>query len=310
MRPPGKPQPSHRSGNGLLTAAAHRPADQAAKSAAELGPLVAWYRPLAHRLPQDTAPFTTLIGEAELLGVIARGALSRIGAAVRADDTKALVAACQRLLPTATRAARFGADLTAVVTGTPAAPLAALLDAVADREVGGTASVWRFSPGTIRRALDSGRTPDAIAADLAAVAVGSLPQPLSYLIHDTARGHGRVRITSAACVIHGEDLALVAELAAHRKLVGLGLRQLAPTVLISRTSLDKTLTALRAEGYAPVVEAADGTVRVEQTPSRRAGTAPTSARRHGRTCEAVPGRRRRERAGRQAAGRAAFRTGA
>ncbi|MFI1356528.1 helicase-associated domain-containing protein [Streptomyces sp. NPDC020898] len=256
--------------DGLLTAAAHLPADQAAKSTAELGPPVAWYRPLAHQLPQDTGPFATLVREAELLGFIARGALSRIGAAVRADDTKALAAACQHLLPTATRAARFGADLTAVVTGTPSAHLAELLDAVADREAGGTASVWRFGPGSIRRALDSGRTPDAIAADLAAVAVGALPQPLSYLIHDTARSHGRMRVTSAACVIHGEEPALLAELAAHRKLAGLGLRQLAPTVLISRTPLDTTLAALRAEGYAPVAEAADGTVRVEQNRSPRA----------------------------------------
>lgn len=255
---------------GLLTAAAHLPAGQGVKSAAELGPQVAWYRPFADELPQDTTPFATLVREAELLGVIARGALSRIGAALRADDAEALAAACQHLLPTATRTARFGADLTAVVTGTPSAQLAALLDAVADREVGGTASVWRFSPATVRRALDAGRTSDAIAADLAAVAVGALPQPLAYLINDTARSHGRMRVTSAACVIHGEEPALLAELAAHRKLAGLGLRQLAPTVLVSRTPLDKTLAALRATGYAPVAETADGTVRVEQAPRRRA----------------------------------------
>ncbi|MFD7404504.1 helicase-associated domain-containing protein [Streptomyces sp. NPDC059866] len=256
--------------HGLLTAATHLPAGQGAKNAAELGPLVAWYRPLADRLPEDTTPFATLVREAELLGVIARGALSRIGAALEADDAEALAVACQRLLPTATRTARFGTDLTAVVTGTPSAHLAALLDAVADREAGGTASVWRFSPSTVRRALDAGRTPDSLAADLAAVAVGALPQPLSYLIHDTARSHGRMRVTSAACVIHGEEPALLAELAAHRKLTRLGLRQLAPTVLVSRTPLEKTLAALRAAGYAPVAETADGTVRVEQNRRPRA----------------------------------------
>lgn len=255
---------------GLLTAAARLPADRGVKDPAELGPLVAWFRPLVHQLPQDTTPFATVVREAELLGVIARGALSRIGAALRTDDAEALPAACQQLLPTATRAARFGADLTAVVTGTPSAHLAALLDTVADREVGGTASVWRFSPGTVRRALDTGRTPDAVVADLAAVAVGALPQPLLYLIHDTARRHGRVRVAPAACVVHGEDPALLAELAAHRKLAGLGLRQLAPTVLVSRTPLDKTLAALRDAGYAPVAEAADGTVRVEKTRRHRA----------------------------------------
>nr|WP_306457890.1 helicase-associated domain-containing protein [Streptomyces sp. SA15] len=267
-----------RARDGLLAAAAQLPADRGVTDPTELGALVAWFRPLAHPLPQDTTPFATVVREAELLGVTARGALSPIGAALKAGDAEALTAACQRLLPTATRTARFGADLTAVVTGTPSAHLAALLDAVADREVGGTASVWRFGPGTIRRALDSGRTPDAVVADLAAVAVGALPQPLSYLIHDTARRHGRMRIAPAACVIHGEEPALLSELAAHRKLADLGLRQLAPTVLVSRTPLDKTLAALRAAGYAPVAETADGAVRVERTRRHRAAAPVPSPR--------------------------------
>lgn len=255
---------------GLLTAVAHLPEGHGATPTAELGPLVAWYRPLAHRLPQeDATPFTTLVREAELLGVIARGALSRIGAGVRTADAKALAAACGHLLPTATRTARFGGDLTAVVIGTPSARLATLLDTVADREAGDAASVWRFAPATVRRALDAGSTADDIAADLAAVAVGDLPQPLSYLIHDSARGHGRMRVAPAACVIHSEEPALLAELAAHRKLADLGMRQLAPTVLVSRAPLEKSLAALRAAGYAPVAETADGTVRVEQAPSRR-----------------------------------------
>ncbi|MGX1973682.1 helicase-associated domain-containing protein [Streptomyces kronopolitis] len=255
---------------GLLAAAARVPADRGVQSPPELGPLVAWHRPLADQLPQDATPFASVVREAELLGVIARGALSRLGATLQADDAEALAMACQQLLPTATRKARFGADLTAVVTGTPSARLAALLDAVADREAVGTASVWRFSPGTIRRALDTGSTPAAIEADLAAIAVDALPQPLSYLIHDTARTHGRMRIAPAACVIHGEEPALLAELVAHRKLAELGLRLLAPTVLVSRTPLDKTLIALRAAGYAPVAERADGTVRIEKTRRRRA----------------------------------------
>ncbi|MGA5561788.1 helicase C-terminal domain-containing protein [Streptomyces platensis] len=258
---------------GLLTAAARLPAGQGVKSHADLGPLVAWHRPLADPLPQDTTPFATVIREAELLGVLARGALSPVGTALSIrpdDDADTLTTVCRRLLPAATASARFGADLTAVVTGTPSARLTTLLDSVADRETGGTASVWRFSPGTVRRALDAGRTPDAIEADLATVAVGTLPQPLAYLIHDTARGHGRVRVAPAACVLHGEEPALLAELAAHRGLTQLGLRHLAPTVLVSRTSLDKTLAALRAAGYAPVAETADGTVRVEKAQRHRA----------------------------------------
>ncbi|PNV33856.1 hypothetical protein C1708_17155 [Streptomyces sp. DH-12] len=270
-----------RARHGLLAAAEELPAGQGATATSELGPLIAWYRPFAHSPLPDAAPFALVIREAELLGVIARGALSAFGIHLWADDPEGVGIECRRLLPSATATARIGADLTAVVTGTPSARLASLLDSVADRETSGTASVWRFSAGSIRRALDAGRGPDAIAADLAAVAAGPLPQPLSYLITDTARGHGRVRVAPAACVLHGDEPALLAELAAHRRLAKLGLRQLAPTVLVSRSPLDATVTALRAEGYAPVAETAEGTVRIERTRPQRAAAPVPAPRRTG-----------------------------
>ncbi len=94
--------------------------------------------------------------------------------------------------------------------------------------------------------------------------------PDENLISDTARGHGRVRIAPAACVLHGDEPALLAEIAAHRRLAKLGLRQVAPTVLVSRSPIDVTLAALRAEGYAPVAETAEGTVRIDAIRARRA----------------------------------------
>lgn len=269
--------------HGLLAAAARLPAGQGVRVASDLGPLIAWYRPLADSAP-DGPPFATVIREAELLGVLARGALSALGIHLRTGDTEGLGIECRRLLPSATATARIGADLTAVVTGTPSARLAALLDSVADRETSGTASVWRFSAGSVRRALDAGSVPEDITADLAAVAAGPLPQPLTYLIADTARSHGRVRVAPAACVLHGEEPALLAELAAHRRLSKLGLRQVAPTVLISRSPLDTVLTALRTEGYAPVAETDEGTVRIEKARPRRAAApvpAPRASRARG-----------------------------
>lgn len=259
---------------GLLAAAAALPEGQGVRVGTDLGPLVAWHRPLAHPSFHDETPFAAAVREAELTGVIARGALSRLGAALVTGDREEVAVACRRLLPEATRTARFGGDLTAVVTGTPSARLAELLDSTADRETSGTASVWRFSGDSVRRALDTGRAPDEISAELAAVADGPLPQPLSYLVADTARRHGRMRIAPAACVIHSDEPALLTELAAHRALVPLGLRQLAPTVLVSGSSPEKTLAALRGQGYAPVAEAADGTVRIEKVPPRRAAAVP------------------------------------
>ncbi|MEU4272315.1 helicase-associated domain-containing protein [Streptomyces sp. NPDC026092] len=263
---------------GLLTAAARLSEGLGARAATDLGPLVAWHRPVAHLSFQDETPFATAVRETELLGVIARGSLSPLGEALLAGNAEVLATECRRLLPKATGTARLGSDLTAVVSGTPAANLAELLDATADRETSGTASVWRFSAASIRRALDAGRTPDKVSAELAAIAEGAcaaLPQPLSYLIADAARRHGRVRVAPASCVIHGDEPSLLTELAAHRGLASLGLRQLAPTVLVSAGTPDQTLAALRDQGYAPVAEAPDGTVRIERVPPRRAAAVPT-----------------------------------
>jgi hypothetical protein len=271
--------------HGLLTAAADLPESHGVRDTEDLGAVLVWHRPLAEQQPHEAAPFATVVREAELLGVLARGALSPLGAALLRGSP--LEEPAVALLPAASDTAHIGADLTAVVTGTPSARLARLLDAVANREARGTASVWRFSAAGIRRALDAGRTADEISTDLSACAEGPLPQPLSYLISDTARRHGHLRIASATCVVHGTDPALLAEIAAHRKLGTLGLRLLAPTVLISRASVTKTLDALRAEGYAPVAEGADGAVRVEKPQQPRAATSPAL-----RTAR-IPGPRRR-----------------
>ncbi|WP_260216792.1 WYL domain-containing protein [Streptomyces gossypii] len=106
---------------------------------------------------------------------------------------------------------------------------------------------------------------------------------MSYLIADIARSHGRVRIAPAACVIHGEEPALLAELTVHRKLAKLGLRLLAPTVVVSRSPLEPTLAALRAQGCAPVAETGEGTVRIERArPQRAAAPVPAPRRTGGR----------------------------
>ncbi|MCX4747973.1 helicase-associated domain-containing protein [Kitasatospora sp. NBC_01287] len=290
-RPPS--QSCRHARRGVLTAAARLPAGRGAARASGLGRLAAWHRPLADQLPQDGTPFATVIRETELLGLVARGTLSPLGAALAeqcAERPTALLDCAARLLPAATGRALLGTDLTAVVTGPPTGPLAALLDAAADREAHGTASIWRFSPASVRRALDAGRGPQELTAELAAIstaagAEGRLPQPLSYLITDTARRHGRIKVTAPGCVLHGPDPGLLAELAAHRRLAALRLRLLAPTVLLSAAEPEATLTALRAEGYAPIEEAVDGTVRVERVGAERAPLVPAQrpAPRPGRT---------------------------
>ncbi|MEU9120687.1 helicase-associated domain-containing protein [Streptomyces sp. NPDC048506] len=236
-----------------------------------------WHRPLAvtaQPLAEERATHT--LDEAAHLGLVAHGTLTPLGRALLSDP-HALDAALTDLLPPLLEQAHFQADLTAVVPGRPAAALDGLLAATADRESEGHAVTWRFTPASVRRALDIGHTADGLLDDLTrASATGELPQPLRYLVQDAARTHGRMRVVPAGCCIRSDDETLVKELAAHRALRDLALRTIAPTVLVSARPPAATLDALRAAGYAPALESDTGTTTVERRPAHRShAAAPT-----------------------------------
>ncbi|MEU6793151.1 helicase-associated domain-containing protein [Nonomuraea wenchangensis] len=252
---------------------------------------VHWHAPLIERrLLLDCGP--AALDEASLLGLLVNGALTDLGRALaeltahpgdESDDSvpmvehdPVLVEVSTRALASVRRSALFGPDLTAVVTGPPSAELAALLDRVAERESRGAASVWRFTAESVRRALDRGHDPDELLDELAAV--GAIPQPLEYLVRDTARRHGEVTVTTVGCVIQAGDPALLAEITAHRRLTRLGLRLLAPTVLVSAAGAERTLAALREAGYAPVPVSDTGEITIRRTrPAELAGGAEPGA---------------------------------
>ncbi|GLZ29643.1 hypothetical protein Lesp02_18330 [Lentzea sp. NBRC 105346] len=240
------------------------PDGQAAADTREVTEELTWLRPALH----DGLATAAAIAEAESLGLIARGALTELG---KATDEE-LGDLAERLFPEASRTAKFQADLTAVVNGVPAAELSALLDLVADAEKRDIASIWRFSPASVRRALDIGMTADEVLADLGDV--GEVPQPLAHLVRDVARRHGQLTVTAVGCCVRGED-PLLAEITRHRSLQTLGLRFLSPTVLASAKPVPDTLAALRAAGYAPTNVDAQGQSIVERVePERASGRGP------------------------------------
>jgi len=209
-----------------------------------------------------------LLAECAWLGVTGAGALSAAGRAVL--DRGDVAAAVGDGLGAARTTARLLADLTAVVLGDPSADLAAALDRAADRENRSTATVWRFSPASVRRAMDAGADADTLLDALKGLAEGDVPQPLEYLVRDVARRHGRARGAGVACYLRSDDEALLAELAADRRLTKLGLRLLTPTVLVGEQPWPQTLAALRGAGYAPVEEGPDGAVVVAPVDHHRA----------------------------------------
>ncbi|MGX9891033.1 helicase-associated domain-containing protein [Streptomyces sp. NPDC002276] len=161
------------------------------------------------------------------------------------------------------------ADLTAVAPGPLQRPLADVLDVLADVESKGGATVYRFTPGSVRRALDAGRSASDLHDFLTAHSRTPVPQPLAYLIDDVARRHGHLRIGAASAYVRCDDDAVLSEILADKRSAGLRLRRLAPTVLAAQADPAALLDGLRAMGFAPAAESAEGDVVITRAHAHR-----------------------------------------
>ena len=232
--------------------------------------VLGWQRPRRPRTRADQVLWT--VAEAAVLGVTGLDGLASYARDLLAGDDEKAQKALAGLLPVPVDHVLLQADLTAVAPGPLESQLARRLQLVADVESRGGATVYRFTPGSVRRALDTGWTAIELHEFLGSVSRTPVPQPLTYLVDDTARTFGSVRVGHAEAFLRADDEAALTELLHHPKAGALGLRRLAPTVLISSTPLDVLLPRLRELGAAPVVEAEDGTVHVVRADQRRART--------------------------------------
>ncbi|MDG4821525.1 helicase-associated domain-containing protein [Asanoa sp. WMMD1127] len=249
--------------------------------------------------------YREVLTEAALLGVTGLGALTAPGRALLADDAAELghderaaadplgmraegdrapddppsaIKVLDALLPAPVDHFLLQADLSVVVPGPPEPELAAELEVVAEPESAGGASVYRVTPEAVRHALDTGFAADDLHALFRRRSRTPVPQALTYMIDDVARRHGGLRVGGAGSYLRSDDEALVAEVLADRRLATLGLRKLAPTVLVTPMPSNRLLQELREAGYAPVPEDATGaTVRsrakVRRAPARGTGLA-------------------------------------
>ncbi|HTW17129.1 MAG TPA: helicase C-terminal domain-containing protein [Nocardioides sp.] len=230
--------------------------------------LVSWLRPRRPRSRADQLIWA--LSEASVLGLVGMGGPASYARALVAGDDP--VPGLAALLPEPVDHVLLQADLTAVAPGPLESGLARTLALVADVESRGGATTYRFTPASVRRALDTGWTAAELHGFLASVSRTPVPQPLDYLVDDTARTYGTIRVGHAEAFLRADDETALTELLHHPKAESLGLRRLAPTVLISSTPIDVLLPRLRELGAAPVVEAPDGTVRVTRPDLLRART--------------------------------------
>lgn len=244
-----------------------------------LAATLAWRAPRRGGRMRDELVGWTL-AEATLLGVVALGGLPAHGRALLHTgpaDPGPVIEALRAALPEPVDQVLLQADLTAIAPGRLRADVAEELALVADVESAGSASVYRITEASIRRALDTGRPATDLHALFARRSATPVPQGLSYLIDDVARRHGRLRGGSARSFLRADDEVLLAEVLAHRAADTFELRHIAPTVLVSELALADLLAALRAAGFAPGAEAGDGSLLDLRPSGRRIPARPRPA---------------------------------
>ena len=213
-----------------------------------------WLAPLRRgaNLRDDLVKWT--LEECEWLGITGLGALSTFAAELlEGDDDLGVNAA----LPTPIDFITIQSDQTAIAPGPLQHDLAVELSQMADIESRGAATVYRFTESSIRRGLDHGKSSTEIIKFLTKISKTALPQPLEYLIADTARKHGQLRVGAIHCYLRCEDPSLLTEILADKR-IDIALRQIAPTVLVSDFDIDEVLNVLRNCGYLPAAESAQG----------------------------------------------------
>lgn len=235
-----------------------------------------------------------IVDQARLFGLVAGWGLTAAGRAahefsVAADSgshddgesardgaglVDALATALTRIVPEPVSEIIVQADHTILAPGPLTAELGAEVGAIGEVESTGAATTYRLTDTSLRRALDTGRTADGILAMLRAASITPVPQSVEYLVADVARRHGTLRVGSATSFLRSDDQALVAELGQGPLASELGIRQIAPTVLIAHARPNHVLTQLRQAGYSPVAEDTSGQIvdlvrqRARITPDR------------------------------------------
>ena len=195
------------------------------------------------------------------------------------DETlAALEAALAADLPAAVDMILVQSDLTAIVPGRPAPELAALLERTSVVESRGGALTVRFTPESVRGALDVGYRAEEITQAIGRYSPAPLPDSLSVLIQDAARHHGAVRVRAVSALLRVGDEATAAGLLAEPRLKDLGLDEVAPGILVATASAGQVLRELRATGLAPVTEDASGHLVVGPATAQQARRAPDPSR--------------------------------
>ncbi|GEK79763.1 helicase-associated domain-containing protein [Agrococcus baldri] len=212
--------------------------------------------------------------QAQRLGLADRGAVTTLAADLqrRPDAARAALAAH---VPPATASVYLQPDLSAVAPGPLEAAVESRLRRIATIERAGIASHWRVTARSVAAGLAAGDDVDEVLAFLREVSLTGLPQPVAYLVRETAARFGSLRVRSidplaeggARAQVRSDDEQLIRTIAVDRALISAGPLQSGPHRVTFRLSAEEVLAALLEERYPAVLEDDAGEL-VRRAPER------------------------------------------
>lgn len=251
---------------------------------------VAWVFPAGGEWMADRVRVYTR--DAELLGITAETTPSTPGATLLAQGREAAAGAMSALFPTPVESVYLQHDLSVISPGPLASALDARLRTLADVEGRAIASSYRISAASLGRALATGETEQSLREFLSAISLTGIPQPLDYLITETAARFGLLRVGAldgsesqpgevdygARSYIRSEDGTLLGTLVVDHSLAALGLTRTGHNRVVSRFDRDTVFWALTDARYPAAAEDSRGRVHTvrRKAPARAHVAAPTA----------------------------------
>jgi len=182
--------------------------------------------------------------QGDRLGIAVDGRPSSIGAALVADGASAAAAVLAPLLPTTVDKVYLQHDLTVVSPGPLDGAVDEQLRRLAELESSGLAGRYRITAETIGRAIALGESADALLTFLAGISLTGVPQPLEYLVRETARRYGTIRVIEltpeevaelgARTAVRSDDAGMLDAVQVDTAVAPLGLVRVSEHRLVSR----------------------------------------------------------------------------
>ncbi len=220
--------------------------------------------------------------QAERLGIAVGGRASSIGRSLLTGGGAKAASVLAPLVPPEVEQVYLQHDLTIVSPGPLKGELDERLRRVADVESSSLAGRYRITAESVTRAIAIGETAASLTTFLSAISLTGVPQPLAYLVEETARRYGAVRVGAlehdeaaelgARTGVRSDDPVLLEAMLVDAAAAPLALRRVGPMRLVSRHEAAVVLWTLIDARYPAAAD--EGTATPERPGRARTRPAP------------------------------------